>query len=221
MTTPIFALTANVMQSDRERCESAGCTGFLTKPIDIDQLLAEIANVLPIDESASVEVPPKSTDDQLSLESIESPIADGESSESLAVSAVTEVTKSIDDVMALVDRALTPGMKRPKDQPKLYSTLPTEVPEFRDIVVDFARGLPEMLTQMRQALQRSDFAELRALAHKLKGTGGTVGFADFTDPAQRLQQHADDEENAGVESVLSELEALAFRVAVADEIPVG
>ena len=39
------------MQSDRERCEAAGCTGFLTKPIDIDKLLAMLAEILPLDDS--------------------------------------------------------------------------------------------------------------------------------------------------------------------------
>ncbi len=36
--TPIVALTANVMQIHREKFKEAGCDGFLSKPIDRDQL---------------------------------------------------------------------------------------------------------------------------------------------------------------------------------------
>jgi len=36
--TPIIALTAAVMQEDRIKCEEAGMTGFLVKPVDIMQL---------------------------------------------------------------------------------------------------------------------------------------------------------------------------------------
>ncbi|MFP4393691.1 MAG: response regulator [Anaerolineales bacterium] len=44
--TPIIAMTANVMQGDREKSLEAGCDGYIPKPIDVDSLPGQIADFL-------------------------------------------------------------------------------------------------------------------------------------------------------------------------------
>lgn len=43
---PIVALTANVLKGDKERALIAGCTGYISKPIDVDTFPAQVKNFL-------------------------------------------------------------------------------------------------------------------------------------------------------------------------------
>jgi CheY-like chemotaxis protein/HPt (histidine-containing phosphotransfer) domain-containing protein len=45
-TAPILALTADAMKGSEEKCRAAGCSGFVTKPIDMDRVLRAIASTL-------------------------------------------------------------------------------------------------------------------------------------------------------------------------------
>jgi len=42
VNVPIVAITANVMKGDRERTLSAGCDGYIEKPIDIDRFIEQV-----------------------------------------------------------------------------------------------------------------------------------------------------------------------------------
>ena len=46
LTTPIVALTAHAMKGSEEECRSAGCSGYLAKPIDIDRLVNVVQEIL-------------------------------------------------------------------------------------------------------------------------------------------------------------------------------
>ena len=50
LTTPIIAVTACVFEDDREKCISAGCNDYISKPVRIERL-QEIINKYSITES--------------------------------------------------------------------------------------------------------------------------------------------------------------------------
>jgi PAS domain S-box-containing protein len=80
------------------------------------------------------------------------------------------------------------------------------------IVERFVAQLPDKLSQMQLAVQRGDFAEVAALAHWLKGAGGSMGYDDLYAPAKTLEDAARREDNAAIGASLLQLNELSHRI---------
>ena len=68
------------------------------------------------------------------------------------------------------------------------------------------------LQAMCEAFGQGDFEALADHAHWLKGTGGTVGFAEFTEPARRLESLAKSQATEEIPALLQDLVQLAEAV---------
>ncbi|MEX0937219.1 MAG: ATP-binding protein [Pirellulales bacterium] len=159
-TMPILALTAHAMRDDEEKCRAAGCSGYLSKPVQIDQLLGTI-------RSAIGDLPAR---------------------------AETSPPESLEEAGAIT------------------STLPMDRPQFRRIVEQFVEKLATNVGDMQGALDEGDWEKLAALAHWLKGSGGTVGFDCLTAPAEELERVAKQQDPGATKSALKQLDRLVERI---------
>jgi HPt (histidine-containing phosphotransfer) domain-containing protein len=92
------------------------------------------------------------------------------------------------------------------------STLPSDNEKFQKLIVLFCRRLEEQLHAFERAAAEKNFAEVAALAHWLKGSGGTVGFDVFTEPAISLEKFAKEQRADEVNRSIRELRVLAKRL---------
>ncbi len=118
-----------------------------------------------------------------------------ESQVSLGISCDSEATLSSGtDDTPIVSRYLSAG------------------PKFHPIIINFANKLNEKLIEFSAALDDRNYNTLAELAHWLKGSGGTVGFDEFTQPAAELEKAAKAERISVVEAKIVDIRQLASRI---------
>jgi PAS domain S-box-containing protein len=189
---PIFALTAHAMKGFEQEILAAGCTGYVTKPIDIDVLLGALAAKLGGRRVQGAPAPAAPLREQPAAATPKPAAAPA------PPAAPASATAASGDTSPIVSRLASH-------------------PRLRSAARKFASRLDEQLAAMELELRAGKFPELAALAHWLKGAGGTVGYDAFTVPARTLETCAKAADGAGSRAALDELHGLARRMVVPEE----
>jgi CheY-like chemotaxis protein len=204
-TMPIIALTGHAMKGDEEKCREAGCSGYLTKPVNIDELLRTVAEIVGRDMSRPIPTPPAPPVSVQTAPSVSGPI--DRVLNAVRAEPASPAPPARNSVMA------------PMTLP-LVSTLPMNDPEFREIVVRFISRLETQLTAMRTALSAKDSQEMAHLAHWLKGAGGTVGFAILSELGRDMETNVKARHWPKVSEQLDALESHIARIVVPELSPI-
>ncbi len=302
---PVIALTANAMKGFEAQCLEAGYSGYLSKPINIDQFMEMMAQLLggrkakrDVDSIAVSEIS-KDVQDEIKpaadsgplvsklpvhikkfrniiarfvkrldqqLDALEKAEAHGDlkavaelahwlkgaggtvgfdvftkPAAQLEIHAkkrkASQIKPSILNLRQLAKRIVVPegeipiassSETKPSKDVQLSGSLSqnmstSSVPKpvvsrlanmtrLQPTILSFVEKLDEKVERMEMALEKEDMTELAGLAHWLKGAGGTVGYDDFTKPAEVLEScaKADHAEKAG--QMLQEVKSLVAAI---------
>lgn len=81
-------------------------------------------------------------------------------------------------------------MNDPSGEAPLVSELLASDPEFLPLVEAFVLGLGQRLCDLLAAANEANWADMKSLAHQLKGAGGSYGFQQITQVAARIEAEA-------------------------------
>ena len=188
----IIAMTANAMQGDRELCLEAGMDDYVSKPIRVEELVEALSKCRPLVETAEGD---DGENEEMEKNREEEELGGG------------KVEKQ-DQAVAVLD---------PEALANLRNVVGGSEEFLAELIDTFLIDAPQLLADMRQAVEGGNAAGLRLAAHSLKSNGADFGAKTFSGLCKEIEALGKAEALAGAEGLVTQVEAEYEKVKVALE----
>jgi signal transduction histidine kinase/DNA-binding response OmpR family regulator/HPt (histidine-containing phosphotransfer) domain-containing protein len=215
----IVAMTADAMREDREACLSAGMEDYISKPVQVGELVTALSKCQPRPE---MEIPAFDKPfDRLRTplrrsEDVEAPVLPVPSPALSEAEGVVEGSLVEGPVLSPVEgpaaeapvTAVPPEVLDPGALKQLRATLGKQADGMLPGLIErFYQDVDRLLGEARQALEQGQADDLHRAAHTLKSTSATFGAMMLSGVARELEYLARDGVLEGAAGLIARAEA--------------